>query len=120
MSARLCGCGCGVALTPRQRSYASRGCTQRALWANPTQQAKRVAALRKAKTREGVSHWWEEARQQRAWRLLERTEVLDGLDREALAALRVTLAILLRDTYQRGYRGGRDSITRRWRDRRAA
>jgi hypothetical protein len=120
MTPRVCACHCGRTLTPRQQRYASRACTQRALWADPTQQAKRVTALRKAKTREGVTHWWGEARLQHAWAGLERSGALDGVDREGRAALRLALADAIRLTYQRGYRAGRDSVTRAARDRRAA
>lgn len=120
MTARLCGCGCGVPLTPRQAQYASRACTQRALWADPAQQAKRVTALRKAKAREGVTHWWADARLRMAWATLTRTGALAGFTDAGRAQLRLALADTMRDTYQRGYRAGRDSLTRRARNRRAA
>lgn len=112
MSARLCGCGCGVPLVAKQRTYASRACTQRALWADPVQQAKRVTALRRAKVREGAAHWWADARLKMAWADLQRHGHLDGVTDQGRAQLRVALADVLRETYGRGYSAGRRSTTR--------
>lgn len=120
MNDRICACGCGVLLSRRQRLYSSRACTQRALWADPVQQAKRVAALRRAKVREGASHWWADARLKMAWATLQRDGGLDAITDAGRAALRLALADLMRSTYARGYRAGRDSITRRTRSRRVA
>jgi hypothetical protein len=120
VTGRLCACGCGVALTARQRLYASRACTQRALWRDPVQQDKRRAALRRAKVREGASHWWADARLRMAWATLQRDGHLTAVTDQGRALLRLALADVLRGTYARGYRVGRDSLTRRARTRRAA
>jgi hypothetical protein len=104
--ARLCACGCGTPLGPRHAKYASRTCTQRAHWANPEMREKRRKALRQAKARERLRHWLRRARVDEAWKTLTRTTDLSLLSRADQQRLYVTLARLVREQYQAGYRVG--------------
>lgn len=94
--------------TPQARERAAASLARR--WSDPAYRQRTSEAMRRAKARERLAHWWAEAHLDRLWARIERRVAVADEDK---ATLRVLLAHAMEKHYWRAYRAGYQAKTRR-------